>query len=111
MAARLDLTVESDARSRALELLARSAIRRPVLCLLKGRVGGEAEGRWTWGIYSRKGFWSRRINSLLSGQRLLFDLDGLVVAIPQFQYLRELPGSRLAVRGGKLVLLPQSGGA
>ena len=111
MSAMLDLTVEAEARDRALAALAGTTVRRPTLCLLKGRVGNEANDRWGWAIYPRKAIWRFRIASLLSGHRLLFNLGGLSIAIPQFQFLHELPGNKLAVREGRLVLLPRSGRA
>ena len=100
----LDIRITFAARQRAETLLSSTDVAEPTLCLMKGRASGELEDRWSWGIYGPD-----NVNYLVPtladlGHSLLYELDGLTVAIPQFHLVPDLVGGALDVRDGGLVL-------
>ena len=101
----LDIVVTPDAREFAQRMLARTDIGRPTLCLLKIRNADEPDAHWSWGIYAPKNVRGLRINCALAGRRLIHDIDGLKVAIPQFHLLRELRGRALVRAGQRLAVV------
>jgi hypothetical protein len=111
MAAKLDVTITPEARNRAVTLLANTDVRDPTLCLMKGRTLGESEDRWGWGIYGPDNIKFLKPNLALRGHTLLYELDGLTVAIPQFNFVPELVGKTLGVSDRGLVVSPPANGA
>jgi hypothetical protein len=108
MPAKLDVAVTPDAREIAQRMLAQAAVERPTLCLLKVRLLDGDDPHWSWGVYGPKNIRGLRIHCALAGHRLMHDVDGMKVAIPQFQLLRELRGKVLGRAGKRLVVIPRS---
>src|SRR2546423_9311170 len=106
MAAKLKVTITPEARNRALTLLANTDVHNPTLCLMKGRSLGESEDRWGWGIYGPDNIKFLKPNLALRGHTLLYEVDGLMVAIPQSNFVRELDGKTLGVGERGLVVSP-----
>ena len=68
------------------------------LCFIKGRAGGETEEGWTFGAYGPEEL--RELERL--GTPFLYEVDNLVVAIPQGA--EELAGNTIGWANGQLVV-------
>ena len=96
--------VSPAARTAMLEYLQKNGSPEAVLSLLKVRIG-DAEGQvdentkeeWTYGYYEQ---WNiRGIERELKtvGKPVLYEIDGLIFAIPQCGYLDEIVGKKLVL--------------
>ena len=101
----LDMKIAPDARAKMVGFLSRITDYEPTLCLMK-----QTDGRWSYGAYAPKNI--EVVGSELArlGHELLYLVDGLVVAIPQFQFLPELSGKLLTLRGKELVVVDRAPG-
>ena len=104
----LDITVALDARNQAMSLLADTSVSEPTLCLMKGGGTQEPEHRWGWGIYGPENIEGLTPEFARLGYPLLYEVDGLTVAIPQFHLLSELQGNTLTLEGHRLVVSPRT---
>ena len=87
--------ISTEARLALLDFLENSGSREAVVCLIKGRSSDnkgclDPEERWTYGTYEPENI--RAVEPALSsmGQCLLYEFDGMIVAIPQFDKLDEI---------------------
>lgn len=94
--------ISTEARLALLDFLENSGSREAVICLIKGRASDDKgwldpEERWTYGTYEPENI--RAVEPALSsvGQCLLYELDGMIVAIPQFDKLEEIINKELVL--------------
>jgi hypothetical protein len=108
--ATLDLQLTADARAQAMSVLRRGDTDISTLCLLKGRRDDEPQERWYFGLYGSENvnFLSQGLEGL--GRALLYDVAGLIVAIPQVDLLVELSGKTLAIQQDRIVVLERKSG-
>jgi hypothetical protein len=108
--ATLDLQLTADARARAKSLLRKGDLDPSTLCLLKGRRDDEPQEHWYFGLYGPQNvdFLSQELEGL--DRALLYDVGGLIVAIPQVDLLVELYGKTLAIRQERIVVLERERG-
>jgi hypothetical protein len=94
------MKITPEARARIGAFLAGVTDYKPTLCLMK-----QADGQWTYGAYGPENIKVVGAELARLGHALLYLVDGIVVAIPQFQFLPELSGKLLALRGRELVVV------
>jgi hypothetical protein len=93
---KLDLLIEPVLRVEMLQFLARITDYTATLTLMKGRARGAIADRWSYGAYGPENLRFVEPELAKHGHPLLYELDWLVVAIPQFHLLPELEGKLLA---------------
>jgi hypothetical protein len=96
----LDLTIAPETRARLLAFLTSITGYEPTLCLMK-----TTDARWTHGAYGPENVKQVEADLNKMGRPLLYLVDGLIVAIPQFQFLEELSGKMLALRENELLVI------
>ncbi len=64
----------------------------------------EEDERWAYGVYTREQVVAVGREVAEQGYSLLYDVDGLTVAIPQFHLLSELEGKLIDEADGRLHL-------
>ena len=74
-----------------------------VICLLKVTMDVETEEKWIFGHYEPENIKSLEPQLAREGQCLLYELDSMIVAIPQFDRLDEIIGKEVGLRSEKLV--------
>jgi hypothetical protein len=101
----LDMKVSPELRTTLRAFLSRITDYEPTLCLMK-----DTDGRWSYGAYGPENI--KHVGADLDrlGHSLLYRADELVFAIPQFQFLSELSGKELALRGKELVVVDRAPG-
>ena len=101
----LDLKLTPEARDRFLDFLSGITEYPPTLCLMKGVRFEEPEDYWTYGAYAPQNI--EGVTPMLKehGHPLLYLVDGMVIAIPQPQFVSELVGKTLALGDGRLLVL------
>ena len=101
MLAAIDLTFTEEARSRIASFLGSITEYPPTLTLMKGTTNNDSTERWTYGAYGPENIKAVEPSLLERGKPLLYSVDGMVAAIPQFQLVHELEGKTLGlgVRG------------
>ena len=103
----LDATLTAGGKSRLMEFLQGVPEADSVLAFLKGRNDGEVEKYWLYGTYSADKVATVAHEVELHGHTLLYEVDGITVAVPQFHLLSELEGTHIDEENGRLVLLEQ----
>jgi hypothetical protein len=101
----LDLRVAPEVRARFVAFRGLNVGYEPTLCLMK-----TVEGKWTQGIYGPANIEQAELDLDRVGRPLLYEVDGLVVAIPQFQFLPELSGKMLTFVGNELMVVSRASG-
>jgi hypothetical protein len=93
----LDLKFAPEARARILAFLSLITEYPPTLCLMKAVRPDDIDMSWTYGAYGPSNI--EAVEPVLKehGHRLLYSADGLIVAIPQPQFVPELSGKTLAL--------------
>lgn len=100
----LDVTFAPEAKSEMLAFLGRVNDYPPTLTLMKGRVRGDSEDRWTYGAYAPKNIEAIAPQLQEHGYPLLYTIEELTVAIPQPQFISELIGKELALGPRALIV-------
>ena len=77
------------------------------MAFLKGRKEGEVGEHWLYGTYSADKVVTAAREVELHGYALLYEVEGITVAIPQFHLLSELEGMHIDEEDGRLVLREQ----
>ncbi|MDH5578261.1 MAG: hypothetical protein OEZ09_07350 [Betaproteobacteria bacterium] len=106
----LDLTFSPRAKTRVCEFLASITDYPPTLTLKKGWTNNDPELRWTYGAYGPDNIAHVAPDVERCGYALLYAVEDLTVAIPQFQYLAELEGKMFDLGRNELVLVDRVGG-
>jgi hypothetical protein len=110
-AAQLDLQLTPEVRNAFERFLSSSAITEPILCLVRSAVADdrgiyrEGLGSWFYGSYGPANILAVEPALRKHGHELLYEVEGMVIAIPTPQYIHELIGNTLALREGKLVVV------
>ena len=104
----LDLTFTPEARERALSFLSSITDYPPTLCLMKAVSLDEPEGWWTYGVYAPSNIEVVEPALRERGHALLYRADGLLVAIPQYQFVPELVGKTIGLGDGRLLVLQRA---
>jgi hypothetical protein len=101
----LDLTFSPEAKAQVMTFLASITDYQPTLTLMKGTRNNDSELRWLYGAYAPSNI--AHVAPLVerSGYALLYAVEDLTVAIPQFQYLPELKGKMVELGHKQLVLV------
>ena len=105
----IDLRFTEEARARMVLFISEVTAPGATLCLMKGRATGETADRWRYSYYDDSNI--PAVERMLSEheQPLLYDCDGLTVAIPQFHLIPELKGRTLGLsERNRLVILGAS---
>jgi len=87
--------ISPGARKILTEFLEHAGSRQAVICLLKGRAGESSEEKWGFGTYEPENIRSLERHLAGLGHCLLYELDRMVVAIPQFDKLDEIIGKEM----------------
>lgn len=82
-----------------------SDVEAPTLCIMKGSVGEETEEKWIYGAYGPENIEKLVPEFRSQGYELLYDIDGLTVAVYQPRLISELGGKTLDSGGDRLILL------
>jgi hypothetical protein len=106
----LDLTFSPKAKARVCAFLASITEYQPILTLKKGWTDNDPEVRWTYGAYAPDNIAHVAPEVERCGYALLYTVEDLTVAIPQFQYLQELKGKTLDLGRKDLVLVHRESG-
>lgn len=106
----LDLKFTPEAKARVLSFLESITEYPPTLALMKGHTNGESEDRWGYGAYAPKNLEVIGPELERLGHPLLYSVDSLTVAIPQFHLIPELVGKTLGVGINGLVLQERAHG-
>jgi len=104
----IDLKFTPEARSRIESFLNSITEYPPTLTLMKSSSSGNPTERWVYGAYGPENIASVEPWLRERGHPLLYSVDGLIAAIPQFQYVHELEGKTLGLGVGGLALLERS---
>jgi len=94
---KIDVKFTPAARARLEAFIASIDSPGATICLMKGRVSGEHFDWWRYNYYDD---WNiPKVTEMLAplGRPLLYDCDGLTIALPQFQLIPELEGKTLAL--------------
>ena len=106
----LDVKFTPEARARILQFLASIRDYEPTLTLMKGGTGSDPELRWSYGAYAPKNLEVLGLEFQRLGHPLLYSVDSLRVAIPQYQFVPELEGKTLGLgKGGLTVHIREPG--
>ena len=95
--------IEPSTRKVLIDRLKRDGSPDAVICLLKGTINDETDRKWFFGVYEPENIQSIEIGLVSVGQSLLYELDNMIVAIPQFDRLDEIIGKEMSLRSGELV--------
>ena len=97
----IDLQFTEDARRRIEAFLGSITDYSPTLSLLEGATNDDPVERRMYGAYGPENIRALEPNLRELGKPLLYSIDGMTVAIPQFQFIHELEGKSLGlgVRG------------
>ena len=106
----LDLTFSPEAKAWIRTFLAGITEYQPTLTLMKGWTDDEHELRWTCGAYAPDNIAHVAPEVERCGYALLYEVEDLTVAIPQFQYLPLLKGKMFDLRQRELVLVNRERG-
>lgn len=91
---RIPGSISPRAREVMLEFLERAGSREAVICLMKGRAtdetGRPGDEMWTFGTYEPENIRSLETDFAEMGHSLLYELDEMIIAIPQFHLLDEI---------------------
>jgi hypothetical protein len=102
----IDLRFTAELRSRIEAFLREDRSFPPTLVLLKGREEPGTVDEWMYNAYGPDNISGLEPRMIELGKPLLYDCDGLTVAIPQFQFIHELEGRTLGAAGrNRLVVL------
>ena len=89
--------ISPDARKVLLEFLERAGSKEAVICLMKGHVGDDkgcigdrSEEKWVFGTYEPENIKSVERDLSRMGHCLLYELDKMILAIPQSHKLDEV---------------------
>jgi hypothetical protein len=103
--AAIDLTFTEEARSRITAFLGSITEYSPTLTLMKGTTNDDSTQRWTYGAYGPENIKTVEALLLERGKPLLYSVDGMVAAIPQFEFVHELEGKTMGLGVRGLVVL------
>lgn len=106
----LDLTFSPKARAWVREFLSSITAYPPTLTLMKGWTDNESEMRWTVGAYAPTNIEHVAPEVERCGYALLYQVEDLTVAIPQFQYLPLLKGKMVDLNGREFVVVSRERG-
>lgn len=106
----LDLTFSPEAKARVRAFLDSITDYQATLCLTKGWTDKDPEMRWSYGAYGPDNIAHVAPELESHGHALLYAVEELAVAIPQFQYLSELEGKTLDLGRKGLVVLDREKG-
>jgi hypothetical protein len=110
MARALDVKFTPEARATILRFLGSIRDYEPTLTLMKGGTGSDSELRWSYGAYAPKNLEVLAPEFERLGHPLLYSVDGLLVAIPQTQFVSELDSKTLGLdEHGLMVLVREPG--
>ena len=98
------LTFSPQARAKIDAFLARITGYPPTLCIMKGRTLPETDDKWTYGAYGPDNLKALAPDLDRLGKPLLYAVDGLSVAIPQYHLVHELEGKVLELGEGCLIV-------
>jgi hypothetical protein len=98
------LAFSPQARAKIDAFLARITEYPPTLCIMKGRTLPETDDKWTYGAYGPDNLKALAPDYERLGKPLLYAVDGLSVAIPQYQLVHELEGKVLELGDGCLIV-------
>jgi hypothetical protein len=104
----LDLTFSPVAKAQVCAFLDGITDYQPTLTLMKGWTDHDTELRWTYGAYGPDNIAHVAPEVEKLGYALLYAVEDLTVAIPQFQYLPLLKGKMFDL-GDKGLLLANRG--
>lgn len=95
--------VSVDVRQALLSFLNNTGSEGSIICLLFGSEPPNPEEGWTYGIYEPENVC--RVSDELQelGYPLLYEIDGLTFAIPQFDRISEITGKTMVLSDGQLV--------
>ena len=82
----------------------------PTLTLMKDATMPDPELRWSYGAYAPKNLEVLGPEFERLGYPLLYAIDGLIVAIPQYQFVGELEGKALGLGKHGLAVLDREPG-
>jgi len=106
----LDLKLAPDAKARMLTFISSITEYEATLCLMKGRTNDEPDERWSYGSYGPENIASVGPELERRGHALLYSVEDLVIAIPQFNFVPELAGKTLGLGNRDLVVLHRAPG-
>src|SRR5262245_28689533 len=106
----LDLIFSLEAKARVCAFLDSITDYQPTLCLTKGWTNNDPELRWTYGAYGPDNIAHVAQEVERHGYALLYAVEDLTVAIPQFQYLPLLPGKMFKLGDKELLLVRRESG-
>ena len=101
---RLDVMLTVGARSRLLGFVNSVPDSEAILAFLKWRKDEDDDEHWGYGTYSARKVAAIAAEVEQRGHTLLFDIDGITVAIPQFHLLSELEEKLIDEANGRLVI-------
>ena len=87
------------------DFLGHTEVEEPTLCLMKGSVGEETEEKWIYGAYGPENIEKLVPEFRSQGHELLYDIDGITVAIYQPHLISELDGKILDSGADRLILI------
>jgi hypothetical protein len=106
----LDVKFTPEARARVVQFLASISDYEPTLTLKKGWTDTDPELRWSYGAYAPANLEALGPEFDRLGYPLLYLVDGLLVAIPQYQFVSEIEGKTLGLGKGGLTVLTREPG-
>ena len=93
----IDLKFTPEARAAVVSFIGDVDAPGATICLMKGRTTGETVDEWMYNYYDDGNI--PKVEEMLRehNQPLLYECDGLTVAIPQFHLVPELTGKMLGL--------------
>jgi len=70
----------------------------------QGRLKEQTPWRWTIQTYPKEQAEGLQRDFAAMGHEIIFDADGLVLCVPQFQFLEQLTGKTLDVSNGEICI-------